>query len=48
MLGSLLSTAIVGAPVPPVPPVLGAFIWVGGGSVGLIILIVIIVLILRR
>ena len=30
------------------PPILADYIWVGGGSVGLIILIVIIVLILRR
>jgi hypothetical protein len=30
-----------------VPP-LAAFIWVGGGSIGLIILIVVIVLVLRR
>jgi hypothetical protein len=29
-------------------PVLANFIWVGGGSLGLIILIVIIVLVLRR
>jgi hypothetical protein len=29
-------------------PDLGTFIWVGGGSVGLIVLIVVIVLILRR
>ncbi|MGA2441248.1 MAG: hypothetical protein ABSH08_09820 [Tepidisphaeraceae bacterium] len=29
-------------------PILASFIWVGGGSVSLIILIVIIVLILRR
>jgi hypothetical protein len=42
MLGSLLSMASLNTPI------LGALIWVGGGSVGLIILIVIIVLILRR
>jgi hypothetical protein len=29
-------------------PILADYIWVGGGSVGLIILIVIIVLVLRR
>jgi len=29
-------------------PILADYIWVGGGSVGLIVLIVIIVLILRR
>jgi hypothetical protein len=29
-------------------PVLADYIWVGGGSVGLIILIVIIVMVLRR
>jgi hypothetical protein len=28
-------------------PVLGSFIWIGGGSIGLVVLIVIIVLILR-
>jgi hypothetical protein len=28
-------------------PVLGSFIWIGGGSLGLVVLIVIIVLILR-
>jgi uncharacterized MAPEG superfamily protein len=28
-------------------PVLGSFIWVGGGSVGLIVIIVVLVLILR-
>ncbi|MGA2585233.1 MAG: hypothetical protein ABSG31_18330 [Tepidisphaeraceae bacterium] len=31
----------------PSMPVLGTLIWVGGGSVGLIVLIVILVLILR-
>jgi hypothetical protein len=29
-------------------PVLASFIWIGGGSVGLIALIVVIVLLLRR
>jgi hypothetical protein len=29
-------------------PVLATYIWIGGGTVGLIVLIVIIVLILRR
>jgi hypothetical protein len=29
-------------------PVLGSLIWVGGGSVGLLILIVLIVLLIRR
>jgi hypothetical protein len=29
-------------------PILADYIWVGGGSVGLIVLIVIIVLVLRR
>jgi hypothetical protein len=29
-------------------PVLADYIWVGGGSVGLIVLIVVIVLVLRR
>jgi hypothetical protein len=29
-------------------PVLGAFIWVGGGAVGLIVIILVIVLLLRR
>jgi hypothetical protein len=33
--------------IPAISPVLGSFIWVGGGSVGLIVLIVIIVLIVR-
>ena len=31
-----------------IDPILATFIWVGGGSLGLIILIVIIVLVLRR
>jgi hypothetical protein len=31
----------------PTMPILGTLIWVGGGSVGLIVLIVILVLILR-
>jgi hypothetical protein len=38
----LLSTVITNVPI------LADYIWVGGGSVGLIILIVIIVLVLRR
>ena len=42
MLGSLLSM------VPFNAPILADFIWIGGGSIGLIILIVVIVLILRR
>ncbi|MGA3067219.1 MAG: hypothetical protein ABSF29_10275 [Tepidisphaeraceae bacterium] len=33
--------------IPVISPILGDYIWVGGGSVGLIVLIVIIVLILR-
>jgi hypothetical protein len=37
----LLSTITAGSPV------LGSFIWVGGGSLGLIVLIVVIVLIVR-
>jgi hypothetical protein len=33
--------------IPAISPFLGSFIWVGGGSLGLIVLIVIIVLIVR-
>lgn len=34
--------------IPLITPVLGNLIWVGGGSVGLLILIVLVVLLIRR
>ncbi|HEY8749416.1 MAG TPA: hypothetical protein VIM11_15635 [Tepidisphaeraceae bacterium] len=39
----VLSTAF-----PTVAPILGDYIWIGGGTLGLILLIVIVVLVMRR
>ena len=41
-------TQLIASTFPTLAPILADYIWVGGGTLGLILLIVIIVLVLRR